>query len=73
MAATVLVKTTSHRSRAKLETAVGKQTSYFSFEREGTFYRLTPEQAELALTITGVGRARERAEDDLLAHWHQQR
>jgi hypothetical protein len=38
---------------------IGEQQSMFSWKREGDFYRLTPEQAEIALQITGVNKARE--------------
>jgi hypothetical protein len=37
--------------------AIGKQQSYFSWDRNGEFYQLSPSQAKIALEITGIKRA----------------
>ena len=60
----VLLRVNSHRARKKLHTALGKLRSYYSFERSctGGFYYVTAEQAEIALTITGIKRAKDGAD-----------
>jgi hypothetical protein len=65
----VLVRVHSHRARAKLKVALGGvpgesvnatlSGGWFSWDRPGEFYRLTPAQAKVALTIVGVSRARD--------------
>lgn len=68
---TVVVKVGSHRARRKLYAALGELESFFSFDREGEFYRLAEEQAPVALAITGISRSRDG--DDLLRHWPDRR
>ena len=60
----VLLRVNSHRARKKLHTALGELKCYYSFERSctGGFYYVTAEQAEIALTITGIKRAKDGAD-----------
>ena len=60
----VLLRVNSHRARKKLHTALGKLRCYYSFERScaGGFFYVTEEQAEVALTITGIKRAKDGAD-----------
>jgi hypothetical protein len=50
-----------------MEQAIGRQPSLYSWRRRGEFYRLSQENAEHALAITGITKAREG--DDLLQSW----
>ena len=60
----VLLRVNSHRARSKLYTALGELKCYYSFERSctGGFFYVTEEQAEVALTITGIKRAKDGAD-----------
>lgn len=56
----VIVKCNSHRARRKMYQAIGKQQEYFSWDRNGEFYKLSPSQAEIVLKITGISKSRDR-------------
>lgn len=66
----VVVKSTSHRSNARLRAIIGPDPkAMFSFDRAGQFYAVPAEQAEAALAVTGVTRSRRT--DDLRVCWGQ--
>lgn len=57
----ILVRVHSHRARRKLRAALGERLGreYFSFYRPGEFYYVNEADADEAIGITGVSRARD--------------
>ena len=60
-----IIKTTSHRSRGRVEYALGrKPQSYYSWKVEGNFLKLDdPVEIEKVLKLKGVSKARNQQED----------
>ena len=65
----VILKTTSHRSRSKLDGILGSHPQYyFTFEQGGCFVRVDdPELIARALIIKGVTKCRNQDEE----HYHK--
>lgn len=65
----MIIKTTSHRSREKLDGILGKHPQYyFTFEQGGCFVKLDdPELIARAMKIKGVTKCRNQDE----SHYHQ--
>lgn len=59
---TVLIRCNSHRARQKMERAIGKQVGYYSLQRAGSFYRVSPMEFETVKDIAGLSRARDGAD-----------
>ena len=62
-----LVRTTSHRSRDRMERVVAGLVPYFSWARAGEFYYVPAESLDAVLAIKGITRARKPA--DLAKCW----
>jgi hypothetical protein len=45
-----------------MERAIGRQPGYYSLQRNGSFYRLTPDDFAKVKDITGIAKAREGAD-----------
>lgn len=54
----VFVKCNSHRARHKMFDLIGRQLSWFSWDRSGEWYRLDSTSADLALEIKGISKAK---------------
>lgn len=55
----ILIRVTSHRCRDRLERALGyRPDSYFSFYQDGEFRAVPVADADKALSVKGVTRAR---------------
>lgn len=60
----VILRTTSHRSRDRLQQALGRKPQYlFSFRLGSGYAEITKEEAEKILPIKGITKARVKRED----------
>ena len=67
---TVLVRTTSHRSRDRLRALVGRPVGYhFSFHRSGYWATIPAELLEAARKIPGITKARPAADIRPCLNW----
>lgn len=63
----IVVKCNSHRARKKMYIVLEEEPqSYYSWKREGEFYKLLPSAAKIALEITGITKSKDK--DDLNKH-----
>ncbi len=62
-----VIKTTSHRAREKMTRILGKRQAYYSWNREGEFYRVTPKEFEALKGIKGLHKSRDG--NDLCPCW----
>lgn len=67
----MMLKTTSHRSREKLDRLLGKHPQYYyTFEHGGCFVKLEdPEVIAKALAIKGITKCRDQNEDTYMVCW----
>ena len=67
----MMMRTTSHRSREKLERAIGRHPQYFfTMQDGGCFVKLdAPPEIEKALRVTGVTRCRVQDESKYMQCW----
>ena len=65
------LRTSSHRSRHKVEFALGRKPQYHYTVRDGgIFLKLDdPAEVEKALAVTGVTKCRSQVEDDYALCW----
>jgi len=61
---TVILRTKSHRARAKMDRIIGRHPQYYWTWKDGAcFAEVTPEEYELVKGIKGITKARVSRED----------